>query len=79
MAPKKKSPDAQKVEKFLDDLRTNMHDRMTVDASAPLKMMESQPTFKDFLASLAGLCVQAVLYGVLGGVALRIVRVIAGF
>ena len=71
MAPKKKSPDAQKVEKFLDDLRQNMHDHTP---PAP-----SIPSFKTFLASVAGLGVQAVLYGVLGGVALRIVRVLAGF
>ena len=71
MASRKKSPDAQKVEKFLDDLRQNMHDNAPV---AP-----AVPTFKALLASLAGLGVQAVLYGVLGGVALRIVRVLAGF
>lgn len=71
MAPKKKSPDAQKVERFLDDLRQNMHDHAPV--------VPGVPSFKTFLASLAGLGVQAVLYGVLGGVALRIVRFIAGF
>jgi len=71
MAPKKKPTDAQKVERFLDDLRQNMHDHAPVPPA--------QPDFKAFLASLAGLGVQAVLYGVLGGVALRIVRVIAGF
>jgi hypothetical protein len=71
MAPKKKSPDAQKVEKFLDDLRQNMHDHAPV---TPAKQ-----NFVTFAASSAALLLQAAVFGVIGGVFVRIVRFIAGF
>lgn len=72
MAAKKKSLDAQKVDKFLDDLRQNMHDH-----SAPPALQKS--ALKELGVSFGGLMVQAILFGVAGGVGLRIVRFIAGF
>lgn len=71
MAAKKKSPDAHKVEQFLDDLRQNMHDHTPAGMTAP--------TFWNFVSSVGALMTQAVIFGVAGGVGLRIVRFIAGF
>lgn len=71
MAAKKKSADAQKVDRFLDDLRQNMHDHTPVGMTAP--------TFWQFVSSIGALLTQAVIFGVAGGVGLRIVRFIAGF
>jgi len=71
MASKRKTPDAQKVEQFLDDLRQNMHNHAPV--------VPAKPNFVAFAASTAALFVQAVVFGVAGGVLLRIVRFIAGF
>jgi hypothetical protein len=71
VAAKKKSPDAQKVEKFLDDLRQNVHDHTPLGATAP--------TFWTFVSSIGALMTQAVIFGVAGGIGLRIVRFIAGF
>lgn len=71
MAPKKKSPDAQRVEQFLNDMRQNMHDH------TPLGM--TAPTFWTFVSSVGALLTQAVVFGLAGGVGLRIVRFIAGF
>ena len=71
MAAKKKSNDAQRVEKFLDDLRQNVHDHTPLGTTAP--------TFWQFVSSIGALLTQAVIFGVAGGVGLRIVRLIAGF
>ena len=68
MAAKKRTPDAARVEQFLDDLRSRM-------PSNPLP----KTTLQRFLASLTELLVQAVLFGTTIGIGLRIVRFIAGF
>jgi hypothetical protein len=71
VASKRKTPDAQKVEQFLDDLRQNVHDHTPLGATAP--------TLWTFVSSVGALLTQAVVFGVAGGVLLRIVRFIAGF
>ena len=68
MAAKKRTPDAARVEQFLDDLRSGM----------PTNPLPKTP-LQRFLASLTELLVQAVLFGTTIGIGLRIVRFIAGF
>ena len=68
---RKRTPDAARVEAFLDDLRSQMP-----ETPAPLA---SKPPLKDFLVSILGLLTQAVIFGTAAGVGLRIVRTIAGF
>jgi hypothetical protein len=68
MAAKKRTPDAQRVEQFLDDLRSGMPENPL--PPSPLKQLG---------ASVTSLLFQGVAIGLAAGVGLRIVRFIAGF
>ncbi len=68
MASKKRTPDAERVEKFLDDLRTGMPD-------TPLP----QSPVKQLGAAVTAMLFQGIAIGLAAGVGLRIVRFIAGF
>jgi len=68
MAAKKRTPDAARVEKFLDDLRSQM-------PTNPIKPSAGE----QLLVTASALLVQAVLFGTALGVGLRIVRFLAGF
>lgn len=65
---KKRTPDAARVEKFLDDLRTGMPDNPI--PPSPLKQLG---------AAVTSLLFQGITLGLAVGVGLRIVRFIAGF
>lgn len=65
---KKKTPDAAKVEQFLDDLRSGMPDH-------PLPVSP----VKQLGAAVTSLLFQGISIGLAAGVGLRIVRFIAGF
>jgi tetrahydromethanopterin S-methyltransferase subunit B len=67
----KKTPDAAKVEKFLDDLRSGMP-----ETPAPL---QSKPGLRELGAAMTALVLQGISIGLAVGVGLRIVRLIAGF
>ncbi len=68
MAAKKRTPDAARVEQFLDDLRSQM----------PSNPIPPSPG-KQLLSNAIALLVQAVMVGTAVGVGLRIIRVLAGF
>ena len=68
MASKKRTPDAQRVEQFLDDLRSGMPDNPL--PPSPLKQLG---------AAVTSLLFQGISIGLAAGVGLRIVRFIAGF
>lgn len=68
MASKKRTPDADRVERFLDDLRSGMPDH-------PLPVSP----VKQLGAAVTSLLVQGISIGLAAGVGLRIVRFIAGF
>jgi len=68
MASKKRTPDADRVERFLDDLRSGMPDHPL--PVSPLKQLG---------AAVTAMLVQGISIGLAAGVGLRIVRFIAGF
>jgi len=68
MASKKRTPDADRVEKFLDDLRSGMPDHPL--PVSPLKQLG---------AAVTAMLFQGISIGLAAGVGLRIVRFIAGF
>lgn len=68
MASKKRTPDAQRVEQFLDDLRSGMPENPL--PVSPLKQLG---------AAVTSLLFQGISIGLAAGVGLRIVRFIAGF
>jgi hypothetical protein len=65
----KKTPDAAKVEKFLDDLRSGM----------PENPIPTKPGLRELGAAMTALVLQGISIGLAVGVGLRIVRLIAGF
>jgi len=68
MASKKRTPDADRVERFLDDLRSGMPDH-------PLPVSP----VKQLGAAVTAMLFQGISIGLAAGVGLRIVRFIAGF
>lgn len=68
MAAKKRTPDADRVEKFLDDLRSGM----------PENPLPPSPV-KQLGAAVTSLLFQGISIGLAAGVGLRIIRFIAGF
>lgn len=70
MANKKRTPDAARVEQFLDDLRSQM-------PSNPVP--EPKPGLKLLFTATSALILQGVSIGLAVGVGLKIVRLIAGF
>lgn len=66
---KKKTPDAAKVEQFLDDLRSGM----------PTNPIPSKPGLRELGAAMSALILQGIAISLAVGVGLRIIRVIAGF
>jgi len=68
MASKKRTPDAARVEQFLDDLRSGM----------PTNALPQSPV-KQLGAAVTALLFQGISIGLAAGVGLRIVRFIAGF
>jgi len=68
MASKKRTPDADRVERFLDDLRSGMPDHPL--PVSPLKQLG---------AAVTAMLFQGISIGLAAGVGLRIVRFIAGF
>lgn len=71
MRPKKKSNDAQKVERFLDDLRAGMEDYSPA--------VKTPPTLIDFLSSVVFLGAWALAGSIVAGLCLRVIRIVAGF
>lgn len=69
MASKKRTPDAQRVEQFLDDLRSGM----------PTNPVPAKPGLRELGAAVSALVLQGISIGLAVGVGLRIVRFIAGF
>ena len=68
MASKKRTPDAARVEQFLDDLRSGM----------PTNPLPQSPV-KQLGAAVSALVLQGISIGLAVGVGLKIVRLIAGF
>jgi len=68
MASKKRTPDAARVEQFLDDLRSGM----------PTNPLPPSPV-KQLGAAVSALVLQGISIGLAVGVGLKIVRLIAGF
>jgi hypothetical protein len=69
MASKKRTPDAARVEQFLDDLRSGM----------PESPIPAKPGLRELGAAMSALVLQGISIGLAVGVGLRIVRLIAGF
>ena len=69
MASKKRTPDAARVEQFLDDLRSGM----------PTNPVPTKPGLRELGAAVTALLFQGISIGLAAGVGLRIVRFIAGF
>ena len=69
MASKKRTPDAARVEQFLDDLRSGM----------PTNPIPTKPGLRELGAAVSALVLQGISIGLAAGVGLRIVRFIAGF
>ena len=69
MASKKRTPDAARVEQFLDDLRSGM----------PTNPVPTKPGLRELGAAMSALVLQGISIGLAVGVGLRIVRLIAGF
>lgn len=68
MASKKRTPDAARVEKFLDDLRSGMPEHPV--PPSPVRQLG---------AAVTAMLFQGISIGLAAGVGLRIVRFIAGF
>ena len=69
MASKKRTPDAARVEQFLDDLRSGM----------PTNPIPAKPGLRELGAAMTALVLQGIPIGLAVGVGLKIVRLIAGF
>ena len=68
MAAKKRTPDADRVEKFLDDLRSGMPD-------SPIP----NSPFMQLGIAVTTMLFRGISIGLAAGVGLRIIRFIAGF